>query len=160
MRIHRQEIDDVGPTLTGLVAVPHQPRADRVAVGVVADQDGAECCSNRARLALSVATHRARLQGAAGWAAASWSMALMSASIVVLNGSMPRAARLRSTAPSNAEMVRSARAAARSGAMPSGSKWVTSAARHRANTLSNAALNSASWGASPRTMVAIAQPLW
>jgi hypothetical protein len=59
-------------------------------------------------------------------------MALMSASVVVLKGSMLRAARLRTSAPSNAEMVSSVRTAARPGAMPSGSKWLTSAARHRA----------------------------
>jgi hypothetical protein len=39
-------------------------------------------------------------------------MALMSASMVVVKGSVLRAARLRTAAPSNAEMVRSARAAA------------------------------------------------
>ena len=44
--------------------------------------------------------------------------------------------------------------------MPSGSNRVTSAARHRANTLSKSALNSSSRGASSRTMVAIGQPLW
>ena len=87
-------------------------------------------------------------------------MALMSASMVVVNGSVLRAARLRTAAPSNAEMVRSARAAARSGAMPSGWKRVTSAARHRANTLSKSALNCSSSGASSSTMVAIGQPLW
>src|SRR5882672_9185740 len=103
-----------------------------------------ELVGPRARLAVPVAARRARLQGAPGWAAASWSMALMSASVVVLNGSMLWAARLRTSAPSNAEMVRSARAAARPGAMPSGSKRVTSAARHRAKKLLKSALNS-SW---------------
>src|SRR5262249_19074554 len=96
----------------------------------------------RARLALRVAARRAGLEGAWGGEAASWSMALMSASIVVLNGSVLRAARLRTAAPSSAEMVRSARAAARPGAMPSGSKRVISAARHRANTPSEPAQNS------------------
>src|SRR6266851_9599921 len=64
----------------------------------------------RARLALRVAARRARLQGAAGSEAASWSMALMSAAVVVWNGSVLRAARLRTAAPSIAEMVRPARA--------------------------------------------------
>src|SRR5215472_7089713 len=111
-------------------------------------------------LALPVAAGRARRQGAVGWAAAAWSMALISASVVVVNGSVLRAARLRTSAPSSADMVRSAKTLARPGARPSGSKRVTSAARHRANTLSKAALNSSSPGASSRTMVAIAQPLW
>ena len=99
-----------------------------------------------------------RFQGAAGWAAA-WSMALMSASVVVVNGSVLRAARLRTSAPSSADMVRSARTAARPGARPSGSRRVISAARHRANAASGAALNCSSRGASSRTRVAIGQPL-
>jgi len=45
-------------------------------------------------------------------------MALMSALVVVVNGWVLRAARLRTSAPSSAEMVRSARAMARPGAMP------------------------------------------
>ena len=98
------------------------------------------------RLALPVVTRRARLQGAAGWEATSWSMALMSVSIGVVNGSVLRAARLRSRAPSSAEMTKSARAAARSGARPSGSKRLTSAARHRVNTPWNSVLNSSSPG--------------
>jgi hypothetical protein len=42
IRVHRQEIDDVGPVLPVLVAVAHQVRGDRVTVGLVADQDAAE----------------------------------------------------------------------------------------------------------------------
>src|SRR5437016_867971 len=72
----------------------------------------------RARLVLPVAARRARLQRVAGGEVASWPMALMSASVVVVNGAVLRAARLRTAAPSNAEMVRSARAAARAGSRP------------------------------------------
>ena len=39
-------------------------------------------------------------------------------------------------------------------------EMVDEAARHRANTPSKSALNASSRGASSRTMVAIAQPLW
>jgi hypothetical protein len=42
IRIHHQEVDDVGPVLTVLVAVVHQTRGDLIAVGLVADQDVAE----------------------------------------------------------------------------------------------------------------------
>src|SRR5206468_933789 len=37
--MHRQEIDDVGPALTVLVSIAHQAGGDRVAVGLVPDQD-------------------------------------------------------------------------------------------------------------------------
>src|SRR6266487_24267 len=39
LRIHRQRVDDVGPVIAPLVAVAHQLRGDRVAVGPVVDQD-------------------------------------------------------------------------------------------------------------------------
>src|SRR5436190_16407696 len=42
IRVHRQEVDDVGPVVASLVAVAHQARGDRVAVGLIADQDAAE----------------------------------------------------------------------------------------------------------------------
>ena len=42
IRMHLEEVDDVGPVMTGLVAVAHQFRRDRVAVGLVVDQDSAE----------------------------------------------------------------------------------------------------------------------
>jgi hypothetical protein len=42
VRPHRQEVDDVRPTLPVLVAVAHQAGRNRVAVGPVADQDIAE----------------------------------------------------------------------------------------------------------------------
>jgi hypothetical protein len=37
-----QHVDDVGPVVTALVTVSHQARGDRVALGLVADQDPAE----------------------------------------------------------------------------------------------------------------------
>jgi hypothetical protein len=37
--MHRQHVDDVGPGLTVLVAVAHQAGGDRVAVGLVVDQN-------------------------------------------------------------------------------------------------------------------------
>ena len=40
--IHREEVDDVGPTPTVLVAVPHQYGSNRVTVGRVVDQHTAE----------------------------------------------------------------------------------------------------------------------
>ena len=42
VEVHRQEVDHVGPALPFLVLVAHQLHRDRVAVGVVADQDAAE----------------------------------------------------------------------------------------------------------------------
>jgi hypothetical protein len=42
VRPHRQEVDDVGSNLAVLVAVAHQARGDRVAIGLVTDQDVAE----------------------------------------------------------------------------------------------------------------------
>jgi hypothetical protein len=42
VRPHRQEVDDLGSILTVLVAVAHPARGDRVAVGLVTDQDVAE----------------------------------------------------------------------------------------------------------------------
>jgi len=42
IRIHRQEVDDVGSILAVPVTVAHQHRGDRIAVGVVADQDVAK----------------------------------------------------------------------------------------------------------------------
>jgi hypothetical protein len=42
LRMHRRHVDGVGPFVASLVAVVHQARRDRVAVGVVADQDTAE----------------------------------------------------------------------------------------------------------------------
>jgi hypothetical protein len=45
LRMHRQEIDDVGPAVASLVAVAEQPRGDRVGVGLVVDQDAAEVVS-------------------------------------------------------------------------------------------------------------------
>jgi hypothetical protein len=44
---HRQEVDDVRPALTVLVAVAHQAGGDRVAVGLVTDQDAAEVFPSR-----------------------------------------------------------------------------------------------------------------
>ena len=40
--MHRQELDDVGSVVAGLVSVAEQFRSDRVAVGLVADQDAAD----------------------------------------------------------------------------------------------------------------------
>jgi hypothetical protein len=40
--VHRQEVDDVRPVLTVLVAVAHQAGGDRVAIRLVTDQDVAE----------------------------------------------------------------------------------------------------------------------
>jgi hypothetical protein len=40
--VHRQEVDDVGPVLTVLIAVAHQAGGDRVAVRLIADQDTAQ----------------------------------------------------------------------------------------------------------------------
>ena len=42
IRMHRQEVDDVRPVLTVLVAVSHQAGGDRVAVDLVEDQDATE----------------------------------------------------------------------------------------------------------------------
>jgi hypothetical protein len=42
LRIHRQEIDDVGPVVAVLVVVTNQVRCDRVTISLVADQDTAE----------------------------------------------------------------------------------------------------------------------
>jgi hypothetical protein len=42
LRVHREEVDDVGPVVASLVAVAHQARGDRVPVGLVMDQDPAE----------------------------------------------------------------------------------------------------------------------
>jgi hypothetical protein len=42
LRVHRQEVDDVGPVVPVLIAVAEQLRGDRVTVGLVADQDAAE----------------------------------------------------------------------------------------------------------------------
>jgi hypothetical protein len=42
LRMQRHHVDDVGPVAAGLVAVTHQARGDRVAVGLVVDQDAAE----------------------------------------------------------------------------------------------------------------------
>jgi hypothetical protein len=41
-RIHRQHVDDVGPVVDSFVTVAEQLRSDRVAVGLVADQDATE----------------------------------------------------------------------------------------------------------------------
>jgi hypothetical protein len=38
-RVHRQVVDDVGPVVASLVPVTHQLRDDRVAIGLVVDQD-------------------------------------------------------------------------------------------------------------------------
>ena len=43
--MHRQPVDDVGPVVASLVAVVEQVRGDRVAIGLVADQDAAEVFS-------------------------------------------------------------------------------------------------------------------
>jgi hypothetical protein len=42
LRIHRQDVDDVGPVVASPVAVAEQLRGDRVTVGLVVDQDAAE----------------------------------------------------------------------------------------------------------------------
>jgi hypothetical protein len=42
IRVPRQEVDDARPVIAGLVAVARQPGRDRVAVGLVTDQDAAE----------------------------------------------------------------------------------------------------------------------
>jgi hypothetical protein len=46
IRIH-QQVDDVGPALAVPIAVTHQHRGDRVAVGVVTDQDVAQVLASR-----------------------------------------------------------------------------------------------------------------
>src|SRR5438132_4584940 len=40
--MHRKHVDDVGPVVAPLVAVAHQLGGDRVAVGLVADENVAE----------------------------------------------------------------------------------------------------------------------
>jgi hypothetical protein len=47
LRIHRQHVDDVGPVVASLVAVTEQIRGDRVAVGLVVDQNAAEGVASR-----------------------------------------------------------------------------------------------------------------
>src|SRR5205823_23453 len=42
LRMHRQEVDDVGPVVALAIAVAHQAGRNRVAVGLVADQDATE----------------------------------------------------------------------------------------------------------------------
>ena len=40
--MQRQHVDDVGPVVSSLVAVAHQLGGDRVAVGLVVDQNAAK----------------------------------------------------------------------------------------------------------------------
>jgi hypothetical protein len=40
--MHRQHVDDVGPVVAMSVAVAEQLRGDRIAVGMVVDQDAPE----------------------------------------------------------------------------------------------------------------------
>src|SRR5437773_7596616 len=47
LRIYRQQVDDVGPVVPSFVAVAEQVRGDRVAVGLVVDQDAAEVFAGR-----------------------------------------------------------------------------------------------------------------
>jgi len=42
VRMHRQHVDDVRPVVASLVALAEQLRGDRVAVGLLVDQDSAE----------------------------------------------------------------------------------------------------------------------
>jgi hypothetical protein len=45
LRIHRQHVDDVGPVVAVSVAITEQLRGDRVAVGLIVDQNAAEVVS-------------------------------------------------------------------------------------------------------------------
>jgi hypothetical protein len=51
--MHRQHVDDVGPVVASPVAVAEQVRDDRVAVGLVTDQNRAEVVSALKALASS-----------------------------------------------------------------------------------------------------------
>jgi hypothetical protein len=48
IRMHRHEVDDVGPVLTVLVAVAHQAGGDGIAIGLVAESGRAEVSPLRA----------------------------------------------------------------------------------------------------------------
>jgi hypothetical protein len=61
-RIHRQEVDDVHPVLTVPVAVAHQGRRDRVAVGLVVDQGAAEVVAGEWVEGLEGSFERGRVQ--------------------------------------------------------------------------------------------------
>jgi hypothetical protein len=45
--MQRQHVDDVGPVVAMSIAVAEQLRGDRVTVGLVVDQNGAEGDTNR-----------------------------------------------------------------------------------------------------------------
>jgi hypothetical protein len=70
LRVHREEVDDVGPVVAALIAVADQARSDRVAVGLVVDQDSAERIASLGAKALEggpeirVVSHHAILRAA------------------------------------------------------------------------------------------------
>jgi hypothetical protein len=61
LRVHRHEVDDVGPVVAMSVAVAKQLRGDRVTVGLVVDQNSAEA----SRAVGSRSWRRARKSGPA-----------------------------------------------------------------------------------------------